>query len=237
MYSKRSMVERACLQCGAPFRAKWSAIERGEAKFCSRTCAWSNRHERAGDPIWRRVERGEHCWLWQGPRDGSGYGSAKIHGRQHRVHRVCWEQATGLPIPAGMMVCHTCDIPICVRNDDAGIYEVEGVEYERRGHLWLGTNDANMADMRLKGRARSRPRIERVPGPWRAYGDANGSRQHPERLRRGEQVNTAKLTAAQVVEIRQRKAAGERAIDLAAEYGVHKNLIWLIASRRVWAHI
>jgi hypothetical protein len=50
------------------------------------------------------------------------------------------------PIPDGMYVCHTCDVPSCVRPD----------------HLWLGSSADNLRDMRSKGRQRG-PQGERCP--------------------------------------------------------------------------
>jgi hypothetical protein len=51
------------------------------------------------------------------------------------AHRLAWEKANG-PIPAGMYVCHTCDVPACVNVE----------------HLFLGTQSDNMKDMAAKGR-------------------------------------------------------------------------------------
>lgn len=40
------------------------------------------------------------------------------------------------PIPKGTIICHTCDVPACVRPD----------------HLFIGTQADNMRDMRNKNR-------------------------------------------------------------------------------------
>jgi hypothetical protein len=57
------------------------------------------------------------------------------------------------------------------------------------------------------------------------------------RSARGERSAKAKLTAAQVQDIRQRVANGERHWALAAEYGVSRPAISLVASRRRWKHV
>lgn len=74
------------------------------------------------------------CWIWMGG-TSHGYGHIKINGKTKKVHRVMWELTNG-PIPEGIFVLHTCDIPECANPD----------------HLFLGTHTDNMRDMIKKGR-------------------------------------------------------------------------------------
>ena len=83
-----------------------------------------------------RVRRDGECLIWTGARDRDGYGVIGI-GRdsQYRAHRVAFELAHGA-IPAGLFVCHACDVPACVNP----------------AHLFLGTARDNTQDMLRKGR-------------------------------------------------------------------------------------
>lgn len=63
------------------------------------------------------------------------------------------------------------------------------------------------------------------------------AREHGIGDKRGEKHHGAKLTADQVVEIRQRFADGELGYRLAAEYGVARSQISRIVNGRRWAHV
>lgn len=78
------------------------------------------------------------CWIWDGYTDAKmGYGMFWMGVSMRLSHRVAHELFVA-PIPDGMHVCHSCDVPSCVNPD----------------HLWLGSNADNVADKIAKGRAK-----------------------------------------------------------------------------------
>ena len=121
----------------------------------------SSRHT-PGLPLDVRLARltkrrpGDGCWEWMGHLDTHGYGQIRTgHTTQRSVHRVAWELVNG-PIPAGMVVCHRCDNPRCIRAEAGGA-----------GHLFLGTQADNVRDAMAKGRHGSQKQAGKKRGPYR----------------------------------------------------------------------
>jgi len=86
--------------------------------------------------FWAKVTMTENgCWTWNLSRDKDGYGFFWWKNKQLRAHKFSWTISNG-EIPTGMMVCHKCDNPSCVRPD----------------HLFLGTGKDNIQDCLRKGR-------------------------------------------------------------------------------------
>ena len=76
------------------------------------------------------------CRRWTGHKTRDGYGRWRFGGRQWLTSRLAWTLSHG-PIPSGVMVLHTCDVPQCCALE----------------HLYLGTAADNVRDMYQRGRA------------------------------------------------------------------------------------
>lgn len=87
--------------------------------------------------FWPKVNKTNGCWEWLGFRNRDGYGYIVVGRATKRAHRVSWELAHGKAVPDGLVVCHACDNPSCVRP----------------GHLFIGTQRDNRYDAMRKNRA------------------------------------------------------------------------------------
>jgi hypothetical protein len=77
-------------------------------------------------------------------------------------------------------------------------------------HLWAGTVQDNNADRDAKGR--------------------NVAHQ-------GIKHGGAKLTEADVLDIRRRRARGEHELTVAQRFGVTRGCVWFITKRQTWTHV
>lgn len=148
------------------------------------------------------------CWIWTAGKFTNGYGQFCYNNHNTKAHRFAYLAYKGA-IPNGLLVCHSCDNPLCVNPE----------------HLFLGTNADNMQDRDNKGRG------SRV-------GNKGWGQRCPELVPKGETHPQARLTEADVLDIRNRFAQGGiTKASLAVEFGVGRMQIARIISRERWGHV
>ena len=135
------------------------------------------------------------CWEYNGCcHIHNGYGTLRVNGKQYKAHRLMWEITNG-PIPNDLRVLHTCDNPPCCNPE----------------HLFLGTQQDNVADMIAKGRSN-----------YSMQGNKNG--------RSVVQVEDIPI-------IRKLCDDGFKHTEIAELYGVQSSAISKIATGKTWSHI
>lgn len=87
--------------------------------------------------FWEKVDTSnpDGCWEWMGGKFRGNYGCFWNSKKGVLAHRFSYELYYG-KIPKGILVCHKCDNPLCVRPD----------------HLFLGEHIDNIVDAAEKGR-------------------------------------------------------------------------------------
>jgi hypothetical protein len=147
--------------------------------------------------FWAKVEKTGGCWNWTGYHDSrSGYGFISEGGycsRPIRVHRLSYEIHFG-KFPKSLYVCHHCDNRRCVRPD----------------HLFLGTHQSNMTDMKKKGRSAK---------------TANSTYQR------------AKYTVDDIKQMRKLYEQGWLQCAIAEKFGTRQSYVTQIVTRQRWKHI
>lgn len=194
MSSKRNTaIIRHCETCGTTFNP-YTGRE-STSRFCSRACngvgqGLARANTDWAERLWSQVHKAgkEECWPWRGW-TAQKYGRMSVAGSEVGAHRLAYKWASGY-LPDDMIVCHSCDNRPCCNP----------------GHLFIGTDADNVADMDTKGRRRTVPQ-------------------------RGERHRRAKLTEAQVLSIR---ADLRPAPAVAKSLGISKSLVRGIRRRENW---
>ena len=144
-------IKRTCEQCGKHFFARPYFVRRGHARYCSLSCYRTFKDAPLEIRFWRYVNRTKGCWQWTAHVDRDGYGHIAYQGTSKLSHRVSWIIHNG-EIPRGMLVCHHCDNPTCVRPS----------------HLFLGTTLDNSRDTVSKGRSLYGSKNQKAKLTWKS---------------------------------------------------------------------
>lgn len=159
------------------------------------------------------------CWLWTGATLPDGYGHFYYEGRVQMAHRASFLMHGGALV-GDQQVCHRCDVRACVNPD----------------HLFAGTQKDNVQDCIRKGR-RNTPSGFIQSAEWvRRRVETTRSRRlsDPTRGRTGTRCHSAKLTDAQVNEIRECRASGLSLSRIARRFSVSKSTASNVASGRTY---
>ena len=134
------------------------------------------------------------CWLWFGALHNKlGYGSFRYLGNTVKAHRASWLIYNG-KIEENKCVLHKCDNPFCVNPK----------------HLFIGTQQDNISDMKAKGRAKG----------------VVGSRHH-----------NSKINEEQVIQIRNLSKNGVKFKELLTMFDIKKSMLSYVLNRTFWKHV
>lgn len=182
------------------------------------------------------------CIIFQGGKDGQGYGRYWKNGKLKSVTRAVLAKQLGYELATSMDACHTCDNPSCINPE----------------HLWAGTRTQNLLDASKKGRTQGKSHpLSNAKLDWEKVRDIRQKLAAGERMKDVAQEYSVgrhtihcikyhvtwkedsgevpvppmgghldrKFTFAQALEIRERIQAGESISKIAQEFGVSRSVI------------
>lgn len=156
----------------------------------------------------------KYCWIWTGPTCGP-YGKTRWKSKTILTHRASFE-IFNKKIPLGKMVCHSCEVPLCINPF----------------HLWIGTQKENIRDSVNKKRF-AHPASEKVKKSLslrmkgNKLGERNKGMNHP----------LKKLVDNDIYEIRRLLAKGVSQTNIAKIFNVDSSTISNIKRGRLWKHL
>lgn len=186
-----------------------NGLKHAKAQAC-KNCRASTEKRRgmgATEYLWSQIDvRGpDECWPWIGRMRG-GDGRGYISiDGQRYIVPRLVYELAHGAMPDDKWALHTCDNPPCCNP----------------AHIYPGTPQDNVRD-----------KVERGRTP---KGERNGRYTHPETVPRGEKHHKAKLTEADVIEIRRKYTNHEASPNqIAKEYNVSRWTVRRIVAHNAW---
>lgn len=191
------------------------------------------------------------CQECKGFREKRGYVRIEIEGKRWFAHRFSYTISRG-PIPDGLQVQHRCNRGWCCEPTHLKVgthqenmnYMCEcgrsatGDRHNSRTHPEsVARGDRNGAHTHPECRPRGERNGQHTKPECTARGERHGRHTKPEATARGERNGNSKLTAHQVMTIRERCASGETHRAVARDFGVHQTLISGIMRGERWKHL
>lgn len=158
-----------------------------------------SKYEYALSRFLNNINKTKTCWLWTAGRTQKGpygYGVIRVGRKIIKTHRFSWEFFNKKQIPKGLHVLHHCDVPLCVNPK----------------HLFLGTQNDNNLDKKLKGRT----------GMEKTRGSLN--------------VNS-KLKEKDIPKIKLLYKKGVKVTLIAKKYKIHETTVYYILRGSTWKHL
>ncbi len=189
-------IQKTCLGCKGRFSPKGRTKKlQTSAKFCNLRCRAKYTEANFAKRFWSKVDKTGDCWLWLGQLNINGYGTICMPNHKNKMaHRIAYELNFAIldSTPSKLYVCHKCDNPKCVNPQ----------------HLFLGTHQNNMDDMKAKARTAH-----------------------------GEKCHNSKLTDEKVREARKLKKEGCSMVFLARKNNVSFQAMSAAILGRTWGHV
>jgi hypothetical protein len=154
------------------------------------------------------------------------------------IHRAVYEAFVG-PIPAGMQINHLDGVK--TNNAVSNLEIVTPAENSAHAAVTGLAPSGNRHDTPARREFYARNSgdghwTRRTPGRVKR-GSENGAALHPERILRGEDAPSSKLTDDDVRAIRLRRASGETLTSIASDFGVSHPNISAICKLKTWKHV
>lgn len=195
-----------------------------------------------------RVIVDDGCWGWNGTITGTGYGTFGAAAvLAHRFSHFWFNRED----PAGQVVRHKCDNPICTNPShlEAGTPKDNVMDRKERGRSCRGEDshfakltEQDVIDIRrselgsvaLAAKYGVQKHVIFSARSGRSWAHVDEPADPTPRIRKGEQVNTAKLSEDDVRAIRSAKGTQK---EIAANFNIDPSTVSLIQRKKRWAHV